>query len=105
MRHAYLLVCFLSIFPMGCAELGLTGDDSPKAQLSEQQQHQHERISRAIASQDLVRGMGMGEVYRVWGQPADVEVAGRGGSGNERWIYYEGLSRGLSNSRIVYFEN
>ena len=46
------------------------------------------------------------DVYRIWGQPGDVEAAGKNGGayGNERWTYYEGLSGGLGSARVLYFE-
>lgn len=88
------------IISTGCSVLGLhNGPDPTDLQAREL------RLKRAIESRDLIVGMHMGDVYKVWGQPNEVETAGTGGSGNERWTYFEGLSRGLSPARIVYFES
>ena len=91
----------------GCALLGISEDSSrDPAALMEKQQ---ERVKKALISRELTTGMNMSQVFRVWGQPGDVEVSGArgsgpGGHGNERWTYYDGLSQGLGTSRIVYFE-
>lgn len=55
---------------------------------------------------DVELGMRPQEVLRAWGEPATVEYAGERASGNQRWIYPEGLLRssGLRNARVLYFE-
>lgn len=105
-KKAIVFICalvFTTLLPLsGCALLGIDSDSSrDPAALMEKQR---ERVKKALISRELTTGMNMSQVYRVWGQPGDVEVSGRGGTGNERWTYYDGLSQGLGSSRIVYFE-
>jgi hypothetical protein len=63
------------------------------------------------AEQDLVSrpgiqmGMNRSEVRKLWGTPADVEVAGDANAGNFRWIYPLSTHRDLADSRIVTFES
>lgn len=68
----------------------------------------YRRIASAVVRQDLVLGMGPGDVRAAWGTPYDVEAAGERGRGNERWIYLNGLSargyRDMAEKRVVYFE-
>mgnify|MGYP001561987397 CR=1 FL=1 len=65
-----------------------------------------ESIRSALARRDLVQGMSMTDVREVWGEPGEVETAGSPTYGNQRWIYYTGLSsqNGLGSARSVYFE-
>jgi hypothetical protein len=61
------------------------------------------RIRDAIDTRDVVLGMSRTEVLESWGQPSQREVAGRSGSGHERWTY--GSRYSLNGSRTVIFEN
>lgn len=56
--------------------------------------------------QQLTLGMPSDFVQNLWGQPQEVETAGTATSGNQRWIYFNGLSNryGTSDYRVVYFE-
>ncbi len=65
------------------------------------------RVRHGLQERDLVLGMQMSDVRNVWGEPRDVQMAGDPRYGNQRWIYFEGLSSPWSTSRarIVYFEN
>ena len=60
----------------------------------------------AIQNQDIFLGMSAHDVQAAWGSPRDVETAGMPGSGNERWVYYNGnsMNYGMERPRIVYFE-
>lgn len=60
-------------------------------------------IKRAIETRDVVLGMTRQQVMTSWGQPQEREVAGRDGSGHERWTY--GSKFSLNGSRVVIFEN
>jgi hypothetical protein len=60
------------------------------------------RIRRAIDARDIILGMTRDEVLESWGSPAQREIAGTGGSGNERWTYGSRFSFG--GSRTVIFE-
>jgi hypothetical protein len=61
---------------------------------------------QAIMNQDILLGMSAKDVQSAWGTPRDIETAGFPGSGNERWVYYNGNSTnyGVDRPRIVYFE-
>lgn len=63
-------------------------------------------VSHAIDTRDIVPGMTEQEVVSAWGRPREVDVAGDGSRGNERWMYFNGnsLHYGVSQQRIVYFE-
>ena len=58
---------------------------------------------RAIQARDVVLGMTREQVQNSWGYPQEREVAGREGSGHERWTY--GSKFSLNGSRVVIFEN
>ena len=45
-------------------------------------------VLSAISHQDIVMGMDQSQVMAAWGSPRDVETAGSGASGAERWLYY-----------------
>jgi hypothetical protein len=60
-------------------------------------------IKRAIETRDVVLGMTRQQVMTSWGQPQEREVAGRDGSGHERWTY--GSKFSLNGARVVIFEN
>ncbi len=61
---------------------------------------------QAVQSGQIVLGMPMTEVRHLWGDPRDVETAGQSDSGNQRWVYSEGLTSrwSLAPTRVVYFE-
>jgi hypothetical protein len=63
-------------------------------------------IQDAMAEKDITLGMSIEQVLRVWGEPHEVGYAGDPGTGNERWVYSEGLPSRLSLApgRIIYFE-
>lgn len=55
---------------------------------------------------DVHLGMGMQDVIGSWGQPGQVEVAGDPSLGNQRWVFYSGVSSrwGLGSPKVIYFE-
>ncbi len=65
-------------------------------------------LSHAFERGEIIVGMGMHEVKFIWGDPKEVEVAGSPYHGNQRWIYYAGLSARkaieAATAKIVYFE-
>jgi hypothetical protein len=63
-------------------------------------------IQRALTQREITTGMSMNQVRDVWGEPRDVEQAGDSYQGNQKWVYYDGLSSrwSVSGSRVVYFE-
>lgn len=65
-----------------------------------------DQLESARNHNDIIRGMTRDDVVEIWGTPRKIEPAGDEASGNERWIYSEGLSSrwSLSNTRILYFE-
>lgn len=105
----------------GCALLALDGErESSSAERdpvaaaalryrntpSSQKEAEGRKRASSRNEKRLVRGMAMEEVLTLWGEPAEVQVAGSPGLGFERWIYFEGLSSpwSLSSGRVVYFE-
>lgn len=66
-----------------------------------------ERVRSARDRADVTLGMSRQDVLASWGQPSDVEKAGTRNTGNERWIYYQGLTTrwSMRSARIVYFES
>lgn len=62
------------------------------------------RDSEEVVARDIALGMNRFEVARLWGDPREVEPSGNPEYGNERWIYWNGLSY-LSSEKVVYFEN
>ncbi len=62
--------------------------------------------SASDQSPELTLGMSMRRVRGLWGEPQEVETSGDSPQGNQRWIYFEGLSSRYSmrTSRVVYFE-
>ncbi len=65
-------------------------------------------VASLIEQNDVAVGMGRQAVLESWGDPAQVEVAGRRENGNERWIYKEYIStpEGFQEEhRVLYFEN
>lgn len=65
-----------------------------------------EKASRskiAIQARDVILGMTQQEVVQSWGEPSQIEVAGRGERGHERWTYGSRIS--LNGSRIIIFED
>jgi hypothetical protein len=67
---------------------------------------QARQIQVALTENDLVLGMQMQDVRDAWGEPRQVDTAGDPGAGNQRWMYFNGLSSrwSLSSARVVYFE-
>ncbi len=94
----------------GCAALGLDFSsrrvESDAEALQAAQFRQALQIREAMETHDLTLGMRREEVVSAWGQPHEVESAGGFESGNERWLYGEGLSAhyGTRPVRLVYFE-
>jgi hypothetical protein len=117
----YPLLLALPIALAGCSSIQVTARDIYSSQPAKEEDEirysmaavsrtpeQEQKISRAVASKDLVLGMSMAEVQHAWGQPTDIESAGHSRHGNERWIYRSGLSSryGLGGeTRAVYFES
>jgi uncharacterized protein YceK len=111
---ALLLICFILIVISGCASAGKhqgAGNDldSPysygPAESPEQRSLDHHY---AIPSWNGISyGMSMEDVRDTWGEPSRVDTAGDWSRGNERWIYYLGLSDypDLGSKRTVYFTN
>lgn len=65
-------------------------------------------IASLIEDSDIAIGMGRQAVRESWGDPVNVDVAGRGDSGNERWWYtdYVSTPEGYQReNRVLYFEN
>jgi hypothetical protein len=63
---------------------------------------------RSTPSADTISyGMAMEDVASIWGRPTHVDAAGTTQDGNQRWVYFSGLSSryGLGSKRTVYFEN
>lgn len=58
-------------------------------------------------AETIEAGMGMEDVEAVWGAPTHVDTAGDPRDGNQRWVYYSGLSSryGLGTKKTVYFES
>jgi hypothetical protein len=106
----------------GCALLNPRGDsasesDDPVADAAERLREEKmgpslsnddvERIEHAKIADDLTTGMHAGDVMGAWGAPLRVEATPGAPSGNERWLYKDGLSRfrGVQATRVIYFEN
>jgi hypothetical protein len=90
--------------PVGRAALALrqgSQDRSPAGETSVPSGEMSERISN-----QLTLGMTSSRVQSLWGRPQEIENAGDPSSGNQRWIYLNGLKRGWGTSdyRVVYFE-
>lgn len=84
-----------------------SGDNSGSSRDSEEAKNEREHRRRlAIMNQDILLGMTAQDVQSAWGTPRDIETAGFPGSGNERWVYYNGNSTtyGMQRPRVVYFE-
>lgn len=62
------------------------------------------RDSEEAVARDIALGMNRFEVSRLWGDPREVQPSGNPEYGNERWLYWNGLSY-LSSEKVVYFEN
>lgn len=119
MRTAPLfLIILISLIATGCATFPdrETSDWTEFSQAAPSQgetidpssEDYHRRfVSQAIENRDIVPGMTAREVVTAWGRPREVEVAGDGSRGNERWIYFNGNSTryGISRQKMIYFEN
>ncbi len=116
------LTCFAGSASLtGCASLlqGAPDDDWDSTRMSQSapeardpidmssDEYRRERVAPAIENRDIVPGMSPQDVISAWGRPRDIEVAGDGTHGNERWVYYSGnsLRYGISQPRVIYFEN
>lgn len=65
-------------------------------------------VASLIEQNDIAIGMGRKAVLESWGDPAQVEVAGRPENGNERWLYSEYVSTPegyQEEKRVLYFQN
>jgi hypothetical protein len=112
------LVTFICAFLSGCAiaSFELDAEDRSPAMSAEaeerhalrmqMEQMKQAQIRRARDNRDVILGMRQEDVLYVWGHPGEVAVAGNRSDGNEKWVYYEGLSRraGLGQARVIYFE-
>jgi hypothetical protein len=118
------ILIFSAAFLQSCASL-FTGDgpdiqsgdpnsdytsssqSSPQPLDYNSQDYHDTQVVHAVQNRDIVLGMNSAEVISSWGRPRDVEEAGNGGQGNERWLYYSGnsLRYGISPAKIIYFEN
>ena len=126
-KHLFptIFICLssLSVLP-GCAGMfqRMSGDDWDSTEMSQSapdsqaghdyvdinsDEYRRTHVTRAIQNQDIVPGMSQQDVVSAWGHPRDIEVAGDGTHGNERWVYYSGNSNhyGVSKTRVIYFEN
>lgn len=92
--------------PVGRAALALRQGRSPAGEMSAPGGEMSERISNQVTLGQLTLGMSTYRVQSLWGQPQEIEHAGDPTSGNQRWIYLNGLKRGWGTSdyRVVYFE-
>lgn len=82
-------------------------DNSTDADSAEEAQAQVQRaISSALDEGQITLGMPMKDVRGVWGSPVRIETAGDPGRGNQKWVYYTGISSLEEQpDRTVYFEN
>jgi hypothetical protein len=99
----------LAFIVIGLAVMGFVGpscsslfveSDSPSG-ISE------DAIDAASRAGVITVGMSTDDVVGVWGQPSKIETAGNPLSGNQKWIYSNGLSDrwALKSPRVVYFES
>ena len=65
-----------------------------------------QELSLDSAFDDVRLGMTKADVMTAWGQPQETYVAGHPEKGNEKWVYFVGLSSqlGRANARAIYFE-
>ena len=110
-RSTFILICLIyyTLNLTGCAMLGLdglAGFGSSNPSDTGDAHSANERIERAMKEQQITLGMRMHEVRYLWGTPQEVETAGDPSMGNQRWVYYTGLSSkwSLGSSRVIYFE-
>jgi hypothetical protein len=95
--------------PVGRAALALrqqSQDRSPAGETPSAGGEMNESSINQLARGQLTLGMSAYRVRSLWGQPQEIENAGDPTSGNQRWIYLNGLKRGWGTSdyRVVYFE-
>lgn len=64
-------------------------------------------VDHARESKEIVLGMDREDVISMWGEPREIFTAGHPGEGNEKWVYFDGLSSrwSVSDARVLYFEN
>ena len=94
------------------AELGDSSKDRSESRSESRSETSRRRRSRSstardsdeVVSRDIGLGMNRFEVARLWGDPREVQPSGDPEYGNERWVYWNGMTY-LSSEKIVYFEN
>jgi hypothetical protein len=86
--------------------IAIENPDAASELQRQEQERQENAIRRARSSGDITLGMAMGDVLSVWGEPRSIDTAGDPRQGNQRWVYFDGLSSrwSMSAKRIVYFE-
>lgn len=71
--------------------------------------NRHNRdIASLIEENDIALGMARQAVRESWGDPIEVEYAGKPGNGHERWRYIEYITTPegyQEEERVLYFEN
>ena len=72
-----------------------------------QREAEQDQESAAMRHGEIIPGMPMASVRSLWGDPVEVQFAGKPGLGHEKWTYFYGLSSnwGMGTSRDVYFED
>lgn len=91
--------------PVARAALSLRPSKVPHSTLSEDTPETDPQTANGWARREIVPGMSMTQVRSLWGEPSEIHVAGTSTSGNERWIYHDGLIRfSISSARVIYFE-
>ncbi|MEK6578444.1 MAG: hypothetical protein AABZ55_04390 [Bdellovibrionota bacterium] len=78
----------------------------PSEEEQEFQVKERDYYQRAKQAREVVLGMTMEDVLRLWGHPSDVDTAGDPRLGNQKWHYFSGLTSrwGMGGARVVYFE-
>jgi hypothetical protein len=110
-RTVFLIISvwYFNVVVSGCSQLkwltnSISGNSEQAASPEELEQNQVEQGLKRI---EIVLGMKMHDVRSIWGDPEEVESAGAPQTGNQRWIYFNGLSSrwSLRTARIIYFED
>ena len=91
----------------GLFESSAEVDPAAQEARDEQKSIELRELEAGQANRDLVMGMLMKDVLEIWGHPLEVQTAGDPAIGNQKWVYYDGLSSrwSLSAARVVYFES
>jgi hypothetical protein len=89
------------IDPVAQAALGYRSPASLQSQEGE------EDVQGLYDDHDLILGMRMNDVLSIWGQPREIETAGDPRFGNQKWTYWEGISKRyqIQSNRVVYLES